>query len=137
MDSNPTQSTLFEILVSVKIPCVSNWFTWLQFVLLWCLITWCSSFFRLTPSYMFAIHIQTSLYPYIINSPDGLLVRAGAKHDQCHKHWWSNLLYINNIYPWKMAEEVVLLWRVLFYCHSGLFAILISYIIILFINIYI
>jgi len=62
--------------------------------------------YRLTPSYMFAIFIQTSLYPYIINSPDGLTVRAGAKHDQCHEHWWSNLLYINNIYPWKMAEEV-------------------------------
>uniref|UniRef100_A0A7M5UX06 Nose resistant-to-fluoxetine protein N-terminal domain-containing protein n=2 Tax=Clytia hemisphaerica TaxID=252671 RepID=A0A7M5UX06_9CNID len=62
-------------------------------------------FIRLTPSYMFAIFIQTSLYPYIVNSPDGLLVRAGAKNDQCHTHWWSNLLYINNIYPWKMAEE--------------------------------
>lgn len=62
-------------------------------------------FIRLTPSYLFAIFIQTSLYPFIVNSPDGLLVRAGAKNDMCHKYWWTNLLYINNFYPWEMYDE--------------------------------
>ena len=54
-----------------------------------------------------------------MNSPDGLTVRAGAKHDQCHKHWWSNLLYINNLYPWKMADEVLVAFLDIYKNHKN------------------
>ena len=61
-------------------------------------------FWRLTPMYAFLLLLFTFVTPYLvygpfrwfITEPHGLLY---TYVDQCKHYWWSNLLYINNLYP--------------------------------------
>ncbi|XP_070564969.1 nose resistant to fluoxetine protein 6-like [Ptychodera flava] len=55
-------------------------------------------FWRLTPMYMFVIFVSTYLVPYFGNGPYKTLIHVNE--DPCVKYWWTNLLYINNLYPW-------------------------------------
>ncbi|XP_072028213.1 nose resistant to fluoxetine protein 6-like [Amphiura filiformis] len=55
-------------------------------------------FWRITPLYMVCLAIWATLSPY--------LGKGGAKDDfydganyWCEKYWWTNLLYISNLYP--------------------------------------
>lgn len=61
-------------------------------------------FVRLTPSYMFAIFLYSSFYPHIVSGPLGIIVKH-TEEPNCKKYWWTNLLYINNIYPSHMMNE--------------------------------
>eukprot|EP00301_Raphidiophrys_heterophryoidea_P005246 c12225_g1_i1.p1 GENE.c12225_g1_i1~~c12225_g1_i1.p1 ORF type:complete len:710 (+),score=161.17 c12225_g1_i1:50-2131(+) len=56
-------------------------------------------FLRLTPAYMFALFYQWKVLPLMGSGP----FWGGVKEfsNNCNKYWWTNLLYINNLYPWK------------------------------------
>ena len=66
-------------------PKVSTFHSFLFFIL-----------FRLTPSYMFAILFLTKLRPFFGDGPRWFM---GRDTSTCSDYWWTNLLYINNIYP--------------------------------------
>ncbi|XP_070565044.1 nose resistant to fluoxetine protein 6-like isoform X2 [Ptychodera flava] len=55
-------------------------------------------FWRLTPMYMFVIFFTTYLQPYLGNGPYKEMI--DSLQEPCHKYWWTNLLYINNLVPW-------------------------------------
>ncbi|XP_022102671.1 nose resistant to fluoxetine protein 6-like [Acanthaster planci] len=55
-------------------------------------------FVRLTPAYMVAIAIWASLAIHFGQGPAKKNFFEAAA-DACRKYWWTNLLYINNLYP--------------------------------------
>ena len=52
-------------------------------------------FYRLTPSYLFLIFFVTYLFPLFGNGP----FWTGSIERNYEKYWWTNILYINNVYP--------------------------------------
>lgn len=68
-----------------------------------------SSLFRLTPSYMFTILFFTNMIAFLGDGPlwygSQTLLGAGTKNP-CVDKWWTNLLYINNLYPNSLIKEV-------------------------------
>ena len=64
---------------------------------------------RLTPAYAFVLFFTWTMIPIIGNGPKWPQV-AGPDSGfitSCEKYWWTNLLYINNLYPWKMGDECI------------------------------
>ena len=58
-------------------------------------------FLRITPVYMFCMCFFWSLEPYFGNGPLWFDITNYLNYD-CHKYWYSNLLYVNNFIPhWK------------------------------------
>ncbi|XP_071839750.1 O-acyltransferase like protein-like [Apostichopus japonicus] len=55
-------------------------------------------FWRLTPAYMMTIAFFTSLKVHIGTGADKVEI-AGYESEPCREYWWTNLLYINNLYP--------------------------------------
>ncbi|XP_052271263.1 nose resistant to fluoxetine protein 6-like [Dreissena polymorpha] len=61
-------------------------------------------YWRLTPVYAICLMFFTTIYRLLVSGPfhwvaldpDGPLYHAV---EQCRNYWWSNLLYINNLYP--------------------------------------
>ena len=78
--------------------------------------TWCCFLFfkhfvhrylRLTVIYAFIILFQ-NLVVYLSDGPLSLRLSSGPdsqSYRNCEKYWWTNLLYINNIYPWRLGDE--------------------------------
>ncbi|XP_071955720.1 nose resistant to fluoxetine protein 6-like [Antedon mediterranea] len=71
-------------------------------------------YLRLTPVYAMVIFIFTTLAPHFANGPLYQSVfdpnAAPGEESQvsyCQKYWWTNLLYINNLYPSNLIEECV------------------------------
>lgn len=62
-------------------------------------------YFRLTPSYAFAILFTAGLYGKFGNGPLWEDSFTSRQH-QCENYWWTNLLYINNMYPIFSYEQV-------------------------------
>lgn len=60
-------------------------------------------YLSLTPTYAFVLFSAWFLTNHIATGPSLSLSNPYAA--QCSKYWWSNLLYINNLYPWKNEEE--------------------------------
>ncbi|XP_070565056.1 nose resistant to fluoxetine protein 6-like [Ptychodera flava] len=60
-------------------------------------------FWRLTPMYMFMIFFTTYLVPYLGSGP--YKTAMSTVEDPCHKYWWTNLLYINNLVPWPATTQ--------------------------------
>ena len=61
-------------------------------------------YLRLTPTYAFVLFFSWALASHLTNSP--IVVIFGPQFFRtCKQYWWSNLLYINNFYPWKQEEE--------------------------------
>ncbi|XP_033118039.1 nose resistant to fluoxetine protein 6-like [Anneissia japonica] len=69
-------------------------------------------YLRLTPVYMLVIFIFTTLTPHFStgplysfaldpNPPSGV----GNSLKYCQDYWWTNLLYINNLYPSELMRE--------------------------------
>ncbi|KAK2569476.1 Nose resistant to fluoxetine protein 6 [Acropora cervicornis] len=54
--------------------------------------------YRLTPTYMFVLLFYAKLLGFFSEGP---LWFKYQTNEECDKHWWTNLLYINNIYPGK------------------------------------
>ncbi|XP_077994445.1 nose resistant to fluoxetine protein 6-like [Glandiceps talaboti] len=62
-------------------------------------------FWRLTPLYMFIVFFNVYIFPYFIDGPYAAYVTT--TENACIQHWWTNLLYINNLVPWpgKLADQ--------------------------------
>ncbi|KAL4237446.1 hypothetical protein ACF0H5_002163 [Mactra antiquata] len=68
--------------------------SWIYFVL--------HRYWRLTPLYAFILCYYTFLMIYTISGPLSFLLNVGENEgfmDNCKSYWWTNLLYINNMYP--------------------------------------
>eukprot|EP00854_Cymbomonas_tetramitiformis_P006531 gene6531-7826_t len=61
---------------------------------------------RLTPGLAVVMLVVARLVPYVSDSPKWSQV-MGSNADYCNKHWWANLLYVNNFVPRNLAEECV------------------------------
>ncbi|XP_068723591.1 nose resistant to fluoxetine protein 6-like [Montipora capricornis] len=61
-------------------------------------------FWRLTPSYMFAILFYSNLYAFLGEGPYWFIRQNSTS---CEKYWWTNLLYINNFYPTHLGDECI------------------------------
>lgn len=68
-------------------------------------------YLRLTPAYAFCILISTGLYSKFGDGPFWPTTAASFSA-ACKSYWWTNLLYINNMYPATLVEEVTLLYAV-------------------------
>ena len=58
---------------------------------------------RLTMPYLIAMLVEGWLYRLVLNGPRAQQMSTGpaSTHEMCKKYWYSNLLYINNMFPWK------------------------------------
>ena len=61
-------------------------------------------YLRLTPTYAFVLFFAWFLTSHLAYGPNLMKI---PYTEQCAKTWWTNLLYINNIYPWKMMDSCV------------------------------
>eukprot|EP00795_Rhopilema_esculentum_P001639 gene1639-16106_t len=64
-------------------------------------------FLRLTPSYMYVILFFIFIFPFCGDGPLWFEKSKGMEIQNCKKHWWTNLLYINNFYPTSMGNECI------------------------------
>ncbi|XP_033105100.1 nose resistant to fluoxetine protein 6-like isoform X2 [Anneissia japonica] len=68
-------------------------------------------YLRLTPVYMLVIFIYTTLTPHFATGPmysavfDPNPVGYENGMTYCQKYWWTNMLYINNLYPTALGAE--------------------------------
>ena len=60
-------------------------------------------YLRLTPTYAFVLFFGWHLGNHLVSSP--IFAVTNILAEACSKNWWTNLLYINNLYPWKLADE--------------------------------
>ncbi|GAM23119.1 hypothetical protein SAMD00019534_062940 [Acytostelium subglobosum LB1] len=60
-------------------------------------------FIRLSPLYYFIVFFFWQVSPLLGSGPLWFLYRDTVK--TCDQYWWTNLLYINNMYPVKLADE--------------------------------
>ena len=60
-------------------------------------------YLRLTPTYMFVLFFAMFLTRHLADGP--FMALYDPFKEACSKYWWTNLLYINNFYPWKMGDE--------------------------------
>ncbi|XP_021359994.1 nose resistant to fluoxetine protein 6-like [Mizuhopecten yessoensis] len=56
-------------------------------------------FWRLTPVYMLVLFLDVSLFRYLGDGP--FWSKTGVEQNFCKDTWWTNLLYINNVYKKK------------------------------------
>ena len=64
-------------------------------------------YLRLTMVYAFLLFFWWNLTVHLGNGPEwrAALGEDSSAQKQCSKYWWTNLLYINNLYPWELAKE--------------------------------
>ena len=65
-------------------------------------------FLRLTPTYMFILFFYWFISMYLGQSTPNVQVGLGPSSPtwkSCEQYWWTNLLYINNLYPDKINDE--------------------------------
>ena len=63
---------------------------------------------RLTPTYMFLLFFYWFLTMYISQGTPNVQVAFGPGSptwQTCGRYWWTNLIYINNLYPDKLGDE--------------------------------
>ncbi|XP_076807349.1 nose resistant to fluoxetine protein 6-like [Clavelina lepadiformis] len=61
-------------------------------------------YIRLTPPYAFVMFMMVTLYRKMGDGPYWETLWRGLR-TPCDKYWWTNLLYINNLYPENSADE--------------------------------
>ena len=66
-------------------------------------------YLRLTPTYAFVLFFTWFLAMYLGNGPryNMNFGQESANYRSCNKYWWTNLIYINNLYPWKLMDECI------------------------------
>ena len=65
-------------------------------------------YLRLTPVYAFVLFFTWFLSMHLANGPRyNSQWEGGYAWQLCDKYWWTNLLYINNLHPWKFGEECI------------------------------
>jgi len=72
-------------------------------------------FLRLTPTYFFVLFMYLKIVPLLSSGPFWNLLDTDQSF--CNQYWWTNLLYINNLYPtenhggcyavsWYLANDI-------------------------------
>ena len=66
-------------------------------------------YLRLTPTYAFVLFFIWLLMMHLADGPiyPSKTWEESSIYQNCKKYWWTNLLYINNIYPWKMTDGCI------------------------------
>ena len=66
-------------------------------------------YLRLTPTYAFVLFFIWLLMMYLADGPTFHVAawEDSGHYQNCKKYWWTNLLYINNLYPWKLEDECI------------------------------
>lgn len=66
-------------------------------------------YLRLTPAYAFVLFFVWFMSMHVTDGPyyPSLSWVGSLGYENCAKYWWTNLLYINNLYPWKLQEECI------------------------------
>ena len=62
-------------------------------------------YLRLTPTYAFVLFFAWFLTEHLATGPGFSLMSSFA--GPCKKYWWTNLLYFNNLYPWKQNDQCI------------------------------
>ena len=64
-------------------------------------------YLRLTMVYAFLLFFWWHLTVHLGNGSgwNAALGEGSAGYKQCEKYWWTNLIYINNFYPWELGQE--------------------------------
>ena len=64
-------------------------------------------YLRLTMVYAFLLFFWWTLTVHLGNGPTWRASQGegSVQQENCQKYWWTNLLYINNLYPWTLTEE--------------------------------
>ena len=69
-------------------------------LLAWSGLIYFHRYLRLTPLYLLAIMFWTYVLPVVTNGPFWQVWQNQVnKNTPCHEYWWTNVLYINNLYP--------------------------------------
>ena len=73
------------------------------------LIYYLHRFLRLTPTYAFVLFFVWFLTMHLADGPiyHHVTWEKSTVYQNCREYWWTNLLYINNLYPWKMDDECI------------------------------
>ena len=61
--------------------------------------------YRLAPALALLILLFQYVLPFVVHGP--LAFGFNSILPACEKYWWSALLFINNLYPWKMNDQCV------------------------------
>ena len=64
-------------------------------------------YLRLTLVYAFVVSFR-HLIVHLTDGPLSIQLSTGPDsqtYSNCDQYWWTNLLYINNLYPWRMRDE--------------------------------
>ena len=64
-------------------------------------------YLRLTMVYAFVLFFYWTLTVHLGDGSTWILATGpdSALQKNCERYWWTNLLYINNLYPWKLGDE--------------------------------
>ena len=64
-------------------------------------------FLRITPAYLFVLFSYWFLTVHLADGPlwQNTIGVESAFYKNCEHYWWTNMLYINNLYPWKVLDE--------------------------------
>ena len=63
-------------------------------------------YLRLTPTYAFILFFIWLLMMHLADGPMYHFVGLSNYHN-CKNYWWTNLFYVNNLYPWRNEEECI------------------------------
>ena len=66
-------------------------------------------YLRLTPTYAFVMFFIWLLMMHLADGPmyPAKAWQESSIYQNCEKYWWTNLFYINNIYPWRMNDGCI------------------------------
>ena len=66
-------------------------------------------YLRLTPTYAFVLFFVWLLMMHLGEGPNwpSFAWEQSTSYQVCSKYWWTNLFYINNLYPWRMEENCI------------------------------
>ena len=66
-------------------------------------------YLRLTPTYAFVLFFIWLVTMHLADGPiyPQQTWEESTLYQNCKKYWWTNLLYINNLYPWRLNDECI------------------------------
>eukprot|EP00611_Tribonema_gayanum_P001511 TRINITY_DN1110_c1_g1_i3.p1 TRINITY_DN1110_c1_g1~~TRINITY_DN1110_c1_g1_i3.p1 ORF type:complete len:735 (-),score=254.96 TRINITY_DN1110_c1_g1_i3:579-2783(-) len=110
---------------TLKKGAMGRWGEWLPFFYL-------HRFLRILPSYGFCLLLWWKVAPWLGNGP--FWYRFEEYIDLCDKYWWSNMLFVNNMVPWRMQETYECFYVTWYLANDMQFYLLSPFFIILFLH---